>query len=120
MNAIIFYWNHFVYCNFYLILENDDDNKEPKEPIELPLVNRSEWNAVNPKEGVDKLKLPVEMIIICHTVGSECHSKSECATIVKNIQTFHMSDENTNPKTNFSDIGFNFLIGGDGNIYEGR
>lgn len=33
---------------------------------------------------------------------------------MRNIQTYHMDDRN------FLDIGYNFVVGGDGNIYDGR
>lgn len=41
-------------------------------------------------------------------------SKDGCKSKVRIIQTFHMGN------SGFSDIGYNFLIGGDGNSYEGR
>lgn len=34
--------------------------------------------------------------------------------MIRNIQMFHIESKN------FDDIGYNFLIGSDGNIYEGR
>lgn len=40
--------------------------------------------------------------------------KSECAANVKMIQDHHMDS------LNFSDIAYNFLVGGDGAVYVGR
>lgn len=37
-----------------------------------------------------------------------------CSQRVRNIQTGHINDKG------FDDISLNFLVGGDGNIYEGR
>lgn len=42
-------------------------------------------------------------------------SKDECISNVQYLQKLHIG-----PDFRFSDIGFNFLIGGDGNIYECR
>lgn len=39
----------------------------------------------------------------------------ECSAEVRKIQDFHMG-----PGRNWWDIGYNFLIGEDGRIYEGR
>lgn len=40
--------------------------------------------------------------------------QSECVFRVRYIQNFHIESQN------FSDIGYNFLVGGDGAVYEGR
>ena len=39
----------------------------------------------------------------------------ECSAEVRKVQDFHMG-----PGRNWWDIGYNFLIGEDGRIYEGR
>lgn len=41
-------------------------------------------------------------------------TQAENVFLVRNIQCFHIESRNWN------DIAYNFLIGGDGNIYEGR
>lgn len=41
-------------------------------------------------------------------------SKAECTLRVRLIQTFHMESRS------WDDIGYNFLVGGDGAVYEGR
>lgn len=40
--------------------------------------------------------------------------QSSCVYIVRNIQNFHMES------FKFDDIGYNFMVGGDGAVYEGR
>lgn len=62
---------------------------------------------------VDYQIIPVKYVIIHHTVTSKCSTFSDCSDIVKNIQNYHMK------QLGWSDIGYNFLIGDDGNIYEG-
>ncbi|EDS27549.1 peptidoglycan recognition protein-lc [Culex quinquefasciatus] len=41
---------------------------------------------------------------------------SQCVAMTSRIQGFHMAPDSKN----FSDIAYNFLVGADGNIYEGR
>ena len=44
---------------------------------------------------------------------SFCYTRSECSQNVRSIQDFHQNDQG------WKDIGYNFLVGGDGAIYEG-
>lgn len=55
---------------------------------------------------------PAPYVIIGHTASQTCTRFSDCKTIVKNIQTYHISRD-------YGDIGYSFLVGGDGNVYEG-
>jgi len=57
---------------------------------------------------------PVPYVVIHHSEGRNCTTKTECINVVKTMQ---INDMNNNE---WADIGFNFLVGGDGNIYEGR
>ncbi|XP_073453972.1 peptidoglycan-recognition protein SC2-like [Aquarana catesbeiana] len=57
---------------------------------------------------------PVTYVIVHHTAGASCSTQSTCITQVKNVQNYHM---NTN---GWCDIGYSFLVGGDGSIFEGR
>ncbi|XP_063811603.1 peptidoglycan-recognition protein SC2-like [Pseudophryne corroboree] len=57
---------------------------------------------------------PVTYVIIHHTAGASCSSQSTCITQTKNVQSYHM-DSNA-----WCDIGYSFLVGGDGSIFEGR
>ncbi|XP_055910910.1 peptidoglycan-recognition protein LC-like [Eupeodes corollae] len=80
----------------------------------LRIVSREEWLARPPAEEPDHLVLPVYRLIIAHTATSNCFSQVSCTSRVQTIQNFHMDSRNLN------DIMFNFLIGGDGIVYEGR
>lgn len=80
----------------------------------LRIVTRNEWLAQPPKENLTKLKLPVNRVIIAHTATENCHTQSSCVYRVRFIQEQHIGINN------YGDIGYNFLIGGDGNVYEGR
>jgi N-acetylmuramoyl-L-alanine amidase len=78
------------------------------------IVSRAEWGARAPSTTLSNLPNPVTYAVIHHSAGAPCTTKASCITTVKNIQTYHM---NTN---GWSDIGYNFLVGEDGNVYEGR
>ncbi|CAG0889007.1 unnamed protein product [Cyprideis torosa] len=52
--------------------------------------------------------------IVHHTESPSCSTQSECSSLVRSFQDYHM-DVN-----GWADIGYSFLIGGDGNVYEGR
>ncbi|CAL1547515.1 unnamed protein product [Lymnaea stagnalis] len=77
------------------------------------IVTRSEWGARAPK-SISYLTHPVQYAFIHHAESSECFSQSACASQVRGFQNYHM-DHN-----GWSDIGYSFLIGGDGSVFEGR
>nr|XP_029722033.1 peptidoglycan-recognition protein LC-like isoform X5 [Aedes albopictus] len=80
----------------------------------LRIVTRNEWLAQPPKENLTRLKLPVNRVIIAHTATENCQTQSSCVYRMRLIQDQHMDIND------FGDIGYNFVIGGDGNVYEGR
>ncbi|XP_075771384.1 peptidoglycan-recognition protein SC2-like [Pelodiscus sinensis] len=77
------------------------------------IVSRSQWGARPPKSRVP-LKTPVPLLIIHHTDGKSCSSQAACSRVVKGIQNDHMD------RNRWADIGYNFLVGEDGRVYEGR
>lgn len=57
----------------------------------------------------------MDYVIIHHSDNPNgCSTETECKRLIKNIQSDHKG------RRKFSDIGYNFIIAGDGNIYEGR
>ena len=77
-------------------------------------VPRVEWEARDPT-GITDFNHPASTGVIGHhTAGHRCFSKSECMSRVRGIQNYHMDSNN------WSDVGYNWLIGDDGRIYEGR
>ncbi|CAH0555775.1 unnamed protein product [Brassicogethes aeneus] len=84
--------------------------EDPKTSLEM--VTKSEWGGRTAFE-IDYVIIPVKNIVVHHTVTPNCHNKLECSQTLQNIQNFHMED------LEFHDIGYNFLIGGDGRVYEG-
>ncbi|XP_072180858.1 uncharacterized protein [Diadema setosum] len=77
------------------------------------IISRSEWGA---RSAVDTepLNTPTPYALIHHTATPACASAYTCQSAVRGIQDFHMDTRG------WWDIGYNFLIGGDGNVYEGR
>ncbi|XP_030762766.1 peptidoglycan-recognition protein SC1a/b-like isoform X7 [Sitophilus oryzae] len=85
----------------------------PKNTTEVGfLVNRSLWNAENAlnSTSIGEIKL----IIASQAGGDFCYDFHNCSIRVAEIQKEDMKIHH------FPDIRYNFLIGGDGRIYEGR
>nr|WAQ69892.1 peptidoglycan recognition protein [Eisenia andrei] len=81
----------------------------------LTFVSRSEWGARPPKDPPTHIGHPVNMSFIHHSLSpGACFDKEACMKAVRGIQNFHMDTRGWN------DIGYSFLIGGDGRVYEGR
>ncbi|XP_043283339.1 peptidoglycan-recognition protein 2-like [Venturia canescens] len=76
------------------------------------VLNRSAWGGQQSK-GVSYLIVPLQYVTIHHTVTPNCLTFNSCSERVRNIQSYQMDE------LHWDDIGFSFLIGGDGNIYEG-
>ncbi|KAK3585457.1 hypothetical protein CHS0354_003304 [Potamilus streckersoni] len=79
----------------------------------VKIVSRSAWGAAAPK-SVSNLRLPVSLVFIHHTETPACQTLVSCKTRVQSIQRDHMVSKGWN------DIGYSFLVAGDGTIYEGR
>jgi len=78
------------------------------------LVTRAEWGARAPK-AVANISGSVNMSFVHHTAGSwHCDDKETCAAQMRSIQNYHMDTNG------WDDIGYSFLIGEDGRVYEGR
>ncbi|ALC43625.1 PGRP-LF, partial [Drosophila busckii] len=79
----------------------------------LRILDRSEWMG-EPPSGYQHLVTPVYNVIIHHTATEGCESEDVCIFRTRTIQNFHMNS------LGFTDIGYNFLVGGDGQVYVGR
>ncbi|XP_017027633.1 peptidoglycan-recognition protein SD [Drosophila kikkawai] len=78
------------------------------------IVTRAEWNARAPSGPMDGMETPLPRAVIAHTAGGGCTDDVSCAQQVRNLQSFQMT------RLKFSDIGYHYLIGGNGKVYEGR
>lgn len=101
----------------------------------LRIISRDEWLAQPPNNELDNLVLPVKRVIITHTATEPCDTqvrlqingdlktiseelftsfKAACTLRVRLMQSYHMESRS------WDDIAYNFLVGGDGAVYEGR
>ncbi|KAK6166879.1 hypothetical protein SNE40_023489 [Patella caerulea] len=78
----------------------------------LTIASRKSWSVK--KTNLITISSPVNLVFIHHTDGSNCTTETECRQRVRNIQHGHMEERK------FTDIGYSFLVGGDGRVYEGR
>jgi N-acetylmuramoyl-L-alanine amidase len=78
-----------------------------------PIVTRSQWGARAPR-STRAMRRPVPRVFIHHTETSRCYSQDRCAAVVRSVQNYHMDTKK------WDDIGYNFLVGDDGKVYEGR
>ena len=76
------------------------------------IISRNTWGA-ELADAPENIPTPVEYIIIHHTVTPTCLNQDACSRRLVSIQNYHINQKK------FRDIGYNFLIGGDGEIYEG-
>ncbi|XP_017136675.1 peptidoglycan-recognition protein LF isoform X1 [Drosophila miranda] len=80
----------------------------------LHILDRIEWQGEPPSDKYEHLKLPITNVIISHTATEGCKTEEICIYRMQTIQGFHMKS------LGWVDIGYNFLVGGDGQIYVGR
>ncbi|KAK3912833.1 Peptidoglycan-recognition protein SC2 [Frankliniella fusca] len=80
------------------------------------LMSRDDWLARAPKAKATEMVTPVAYVIVHHTTLDLCLTKAECILQAKRIQDMHMDAATFR----FFDIGYNFLVGGDGLVFEGR
>lgn len=66
-----------------------------------------------PDYGIELLELPVPHVTIGHSALTFCTEKYSCIKEVLEIQSDHQ-------RRGWNDIGPNFLVGGNGYVFEGR
>ncbi|CAH1169624.1 unnamed protein product [Phaedon cochleariae] len=92
--------------------KGDHDHWEADQVGNYSIYSKKQWGGAEPK-SVRPLPLPIGLVIISHSVTSACDNFDSCSRIVRGIQKDHFD-------INLSDVCYNFLIGGDGSIFEGR
>jgi N-acetylmuramoyl-L-alanine amidase len=88
--------------------ENSTENRNY-----LNIINRTEWGAADPIRNLTDFNKPIAMVIIAHTETHECTTFEFCKIQMAILQLYYKQ------MRNFEDIGYNFVIGGDGAVYEG-
>jgi len=101
----------------------------PSEPLVPKIISRSYWGADESQETVWPMEYAkVEKFIVHHTASSQLIPDSdgsgEYKSMVKNIYTYQKDSkswyDDNGENIGFGDIGYNYLIDPNGNIYEGR
>ncbi|XP_018106977.1 N-acetylmuramoyl-L-alanine amidase [Xenopus laevis] len=80
------------------------------------VIPRCMWGA-KPYNGKPTfLRLPLSHVFIHHTYepSQPCTSFSECAANMRSMQNFHQQDRS------WDDIGYSYVVGSNGYLYEGR
>ncbi|CAH1779131.1 unnamed protein product [Owenia fusiformis] len=80
---------------------------------QVEIIPRSSWRARAPRRRT-AIRRPPPMLFIHHTAGAFCSDQASCSLQMRRIQNFHIDGRG------WSDIAYNFLIGEDGRVYEGR
>ncbi|XP_005093494.1 peptidoglycan-recognition protein SC2-like [Aplysia californica] len=78
------------------------------------IVSRAEWGARAPKAVSYLSKQPVKYAFIHHSAEGECFSRANCSRAVRGYQNYHMDSKG------WDDVGYSFMVGGNGDIFEGR
>uniref|UniRef100_A0A1B6G8F5 Peptidoglycan-recognition protein n=1 Tax=Cuerna arida TaxID=1464854 RepID=A0A1B6G8F5_9HEMI len=81
---------------------------------DITIKSRSQWGAAPPRETPTRISGAVPWVIIHHSEGNTNCSGKPCKEIVRNIQDYHMNENN------WADIGYNFLVAPTGEVFEGR
>ncbi|CAF1501309.1 unnamed protein product, partial [Rotaria sordida] len=82
---------------------------------EVSFVNRAGWGAREPTSITNLTRKPLSFYVIHHTYSPpNCYDDASCIQRVKSIQNYHQLDRG------WVDIGYHFLVGENGKVYEGR
>ncbi|CAG9761211.1 unnamed protein product [Ceutorhynchus assimilis] len=103
----------FVITGLGLILEMVLADGGPDWPAICPdIITKARWGA-RKSHSVEYAIVPVPNVIVHHTVTPSCDTEEKCSGTLREIQNYHIDT------MEYDDIGYNFIIGGDGNVYEG-
>lgn len=78
------------------------------------IISKNVWGGRATLNFSKPLPHPTNFVIISHTVTPFCDNIPKCSENVKSMQDYHVG------RLGSPDIGYNFVIGGDGNAYVGR
>lgn len=81
-----------------------------------PIIPRCQWGAKPHRGTPSPLSLPLQFLYVHHTYepSSPCLNFKICSQNMRSMQRFHQEDRG------WSDIGYSFVVGSDGYVYEGR
>ncbi|XP_042360330.1 peptidoglycan recognition protein 6 [Plectropomus leopardus] len=81
-----------------------------------PIIPRCMWGAEPYRGTPTNLSLPLSFMFVhhTHTPSKPCVTFQQCSADMRSMQRFHQEDRG------WDDIGYSFVAGSDGYIYEGR
>ncbi|NP_001292465.1 Peptidoglycan-recognition protein SA-like [Plutella xylostella] len=86
--------------------------RQQESPSNVWNITRAMWLGADIAGDPVKYR-PLKLVIINHSVSPECRSLEGCAQSMRNLQNFFLNDKGW-------DLPYNFVIGNDGRVYEGR
>ncbi|XP_060081507.1 peptidoglycan-recognition protein SC2-like [Ylistrum balloti] len=95
----------------------------------LPIVKRDSWGARTSLKTLNDLDSDLSFFVIHHADGYSCSDQKTCLQRMKEVQKDHQSKRKEKGKSyfgvpisfsGFDDIGYQYVIGGDGTVFEGR
>ncbi|XP_044250282.1 peptidoglycan-recognition protein LC isoform X6 [Drosophila takahashii] len=93
---------------------NQTDDSEVHIDGKLVVIGIKSWGGLPTRGTLQPLNLPVHRVIISDTTAETCETREACSYWARVTQSKHMDS------FNWGQMGYNFLVGGDGRIYEGR
>ncbi|XP_055905697.1 peptidoglycan-recognition protein SC2-like [Eupeodes corollae] len=81
--------------------------------LAVNIIKKAEWGGLT-AVAKNALENNLQYVVIHHSAGAYCNTTEKCKEQMRNMQSYHMNT------LGWDDIGYNFGIGADGNIYEGR
>lgn len=84
----------------------------PRDPC-ANIIARAEWGARDTRHA-NCMVNPVSIVFIHHTVMERCYTQNQCLQAMQKVQELHMDVRH------WDDIGYSFVVGEDGGVYEAR
>ncbi|XP_060566740.1 peptidoglycan recognition protein 1-like [Ruditapes philippinarum] len=107
-------WIHEGFVTLSPCVSSNVTNKQLQLPGCPKIITRTEWGARDPISTYRKLHHPVKYMFIHHGASDFCFTRTDCIQMMKNYQTYQIDF------LGFTDIGYSFVVGEDGNVYEAR
>ncbi|XP_052785607.1 uncharacterized protein LOC128221172 [Mya arenaria] len=118
--ASLFSWYHgeeIPTTSVLIAQQSEHGDMQRVDPViycdNVTMVTRENWGARPPKK-VERMETPVSFVFIHHAASGECFTQNRCAREARMLQNYHMDNRS------WDDIGYSFMVGEDGNVYESR
>ncbi|XP_063546739.1 peptidoglycan recognition protein-like isoform X2 [Cydia strobilella] len=100
---------------FTLVVKRGELNVVDRAPHEWN-ITREDWLARDMTGNNTVAQFaPLKLVVVQHTVSPECHRFTNCAAELRNLQNYFLESKHLG-----YDIPYNYLIGNEGRVYQGR